>query len=385
MIRMLVSLVLLLLLGGCSTIGGMFGGEDNLEPPAPLVEFAPEMSVATRWSRAPVSGAGEEYVKLSPALAGNQLFVADGDGDVVALAVDSGGELWRRETGAVISGGVGFGSGLVLVGSSEAEVIALRADNGETVWQVDVSTEVLAPPRAASGVVLVRTIDGKLWALNASDGTRLWVHDRGVPVLSLRGTSAPAVAGDMVVAGFANGKLVALDLDRGTTRWERTVAVPRGRSELQRMVDIDSDPVIIGGLVFVATYHGRVAAVIQSDGRVLWDREMSSHAGLAVAGRTVYVVDEEDQVWALEAERGRALWKQDQLRARRLTRPVVVGDYLAVADLEGYVHWLSARDGHLVARTRVDDGAITATPAASLDTLYVLSDAGRVTALQPGR
>ncbi|MDX1434369.1 MAG: outer membrane protein assembly factor BamB [Gammaproteobacteria bacterium] len=372
-------------LGGCATVGDWFGGEDNTQPPAELVDFEPRIELTTLWSRSVGAGADSQYLKLAPAVGGQRVYAANHDGRVSAFDAASGDEVWDQSTDLPISGGPGIGADAVFVGTSNGDVLALGNEDGAVKWRARVSSEVLACPRAAEDVVVIRTIDGKLFGLDAGDGERLWVYDRTVPVLTLRGTSSPALAEGIAVAGFDSGRLVCLALATGQTLWEASVAVPRGRSELERMVDIDADPVIVGNVVYVVSYQGRVAAVDLRNGEVLWRRDMSSHAGLGVDRINVYVTDESSHVWALDRRSSASVWRQTQLQARRLTPPAVFASYVVVGDFEGYVHWLDRDDGSFAARAHVDSSGILAAPVATPEALYVYGAGGELSALKVER
>ena len=374
--------MLLLTLGGCSTVADYFqGGTENIAPPTPLEDLENSLPVQTLWKRSVGSGADDAYLKLSPVTDGENLYVAEREGTVSALAAASGDRRWETDTEVLIAGGPGVGAAHVYVGSSNGEVIALGREDGSAAWTTRVSSEVLSPPVEQAGVVVVRTVDGKLTGLDAVSGERLWVYDRSVPVLTLRGTSTPAMASGAVIAGFDSGRLVALDLKNGQQLWETAVASPTGRSELERMVDIDADPVIADDIIYAATFQGRVSALDLYTGNVVWRRDMSSHAGLAVDAKNVYVSDTDSQVWSLERSGSASLWRQDKLRARAISAPAVVDRYIVVGDLEGYVHWLNRDDGGFAARTQVDGGAIVAQPLVVGDTAYVYSSGGTLTAL----
>ena len=370
-------------LTGCGALDNFVGsGEDNTEPPAELVDFEPGFEIKKLWSRKVGAGVAEQYLKLRPALAGTRVFAASRKGDVAAYDADSGERIWETSTGVSVSGGPGVGEGLVMVGTSDGEVLALHLDSGELAWRARVSSEVLAPPAAANGVVVARTVDGKLFGLSVGDGSRLWVYDRSVPVLTLRGTSSPALSQDLVVAGFDSGRLVAVSLENGQTLWEQRVAVPSGRSELERLVDIDADPVVTDDTVYVVTFQGHVAGLDLVSGSILWRREMSSHTGLGIDATNVYVTDDMSHVWALDRFNSASVWRQQKMQGRALTSPASFRGYVVVADFEGYVHWLRREDGQFVARARVDDGVITA-PISTDNAVYVFDRGGTLTALAP--
>ncbi|MCP4042357.1 MAG: outer membrane protein assembly factor BamB [Gammaproteobacteria bacterium] len=382
MIRSLFIVVILAVAGGCATVKDYLSKDDNTTPPAELVEFTPLVEVNTLWSRDVGSGVEKQHLKLVPAAYDGQVFAASRGGLVSAFNGQDGSRIWEKDTEAPISGGPGVGDGLVLVGTSDAEVLALDQQSGELRWRVQVSSEVLAPPAAANGVVVVRTIDGKLAGLKSKDGKRLWVYDRIVPVLTLRGTSAPVVTDDMVLNGFDGGRLVALELRDGKLLWEARVTTPRGRSVLERMVDIDSDPLIMEGVVYVVTFQGRVAALDIHSGRILWQRDMSSHAGLGADEHGLYVTDDESQVWALDRLNSASLWRQTKLHDRSLTSPVPYGDYVVVGDFAGYLHWLRRDDGQFAARIKVDSAGLSASPLVVGDTVYAYGNSGKLVALQ---
>ncbi len=367
------------LLSGCS----WFGADDNSEPPAKLASFDRQVDLKKVWSRSTGKGTDEQFIKLVPTVAGERVYVADRSGTVSAVELETGKVVWQKKTDIAISAGTGVGEGLALVGSSEGDLVALDMESGEIRWRTEVSSEVLSVPQVYEGVVIVQTVDGNLAGLDADSGKDLWIHDRSVPVLTLRGTSTPLVADGVVLAGFANGKMAALETQSGREIWEAAVAIPHGRTELQRIVDLDADPVVRLGVLYVASYQGRLVAINLQDGHVLWNREMSSYAGLDVDSHQVYVSDTDSEVWALDRRSGGSLWKQGALRRRALTGPVIIGDYVGVGDFEGYLHLLTRLDGSIAGRVRVDSDGIAATPIAIFgDRLLVLGAGGTLALYQ---
>jgi outer membrane protein assembly factor BamB len=382
--QIVVTLLLVTLLSGCSTISkwssSLLGGTDNSEPPTELTEIEDPVRLRTLWSRDVGVGVDKQFVNLIPAVDDGRLFVADRDGRVAAMDALTGKELWEVETGAQISSGPGVGNDVLLLGTSDAEVIALSAEDGSQLWKAEVSSEVLAVPQVDIDKVIVQSADGNIVGLTLDGGEQLWIHDRSVPVLTLRGTSTPAVDQGLVVAGFANGKLVGLSAEKGFPVWEVSVAVPQGRSEIDRLVDIDGDPVIVGGVVYVATYQGNIAVIEASTGNQGWQRDMSSHVGLGVDFSQVYVTDDQSNVWALSRASGVSEWKLDRLANRKLTAPEPFEDYVAVGDFEGYVHLLSRYDGRIAGRVKVDKKGIQEQPLARDGVLYVYGNSGELSA-----
>jgi outer membrane protein assembly factor BamB len=352
------------------------------EEPAPLPEFTAERQVSELWSAGAGAGAGKQVLRLSPHLEADVLYTADRDGTVSALRAGDGQAIWTVELRAPVTSAAGVGAGLVMVGTKKGEVIALDRQDGTRRWSANVSSEVLGAPTAAENAVVVQTTDGKLTGLSAADGKRLWSYARNEPALSLRGTGTPVIAGGYVFAGFASGKIVALRLGDGRLAWELTVAEPSGRNEIERLVDVDAPVLLAGDTLYAAAYQGKVVAVDLKSGRTNWTRDASTHVSLAADARNLYIAEDGGRVVALDRNSGATVWKQEGLRGRHLNAPARIGDTVAVADFEGYVHWLAAEDGHFVARYPAGGGPIRAEAATGRDTLYVLNADGTVRALQ---
>lgn len=368
---------LVLLLGGCS----LFSGKDNTLPPAELVDLKSSLKITTLWSRS-LEGAEGALLNIAPVIRDGRLYVAEPSGEVLALDPLTGKELWSVDLNVSISGGPGVGDGLLAVGTPEAELIALNAEDGSERWRRQVSSEVLSVPAVGNGRVVCRTIDGRVEALSAANGELRWGYDRTVPVLTLRGDSSPVIDDSLALVGFASGKLVALSIDSGLVAWEATIATPKGRTELERVVDIDAELKLVEGTVYAAAFHGEVAAVSESSGVVLWQRELSSHAGLDADWRQLYITDAEDSIWSLDATNGATLWQQKALHARRLSAPAMVDGYLVVGDYDGYLHWLSQYDGKMLARSRVGSDAIRLKPLVRDGIVYLIDDGGRLSAVR---
>lgn len=367
-------------LAGCGLPDRLAGGEDHAPEASELVDFEAIVEVDARWRRRVGSGVDDHFLKLRPALAGGLVFAAGHEGEVIACDAVSGDVVWKVETDASLSGGPGVGEGLVVVGTIDGEVIALEVEDGTPRWRSAVTSEVLAPPLVARGVVVVRTGDGKLFGLARENGRRNWVYDRTMPVLTLRGTGAPAIFEDTVIAGFDGGKVVAVSLADGQTRWENSVAIPSGRSELERIVDIDADILVADDTVYVVTFQGQVTAMDARIGAILWRRDMSSHAGMGLDYASLYVSDDMSRLWSLDRSSGASRWRQQRLQGRGIGAPVRSGDYVVVVDSEGYVHWLGRGDGQFAARMRVREGVL-APPIADEDAVYVLDRGGTLSAL----
>lgn len=378
--RLLLPVIVILPLTACTAVGekvsNFMGGEDNIRPPTPLQEIGEQINIKRLWETGIGDGTNEQYLKLIPAYDNGRIFAAESDGDVSAIDSETGKKIWTSDVDVRITGGPAAGENLILVGTGKADVIALSAENGDILWNSKVSSEVLAAPQIDSGIVVARTIDGKIFGLNATDGTRLWVYDRSVPALTLRGTSTPVVANGLVIAGFDEGRLAAIELQTGKLIWETRVALGTGRTDIERMVDIDAEPVVVDGIVYVATFQGRVAALTAEGGRIIWAREIPSYAGISVDDSYVYISDDDSVVWALDRNNGNSVWKLEDLMARSVSAPALVGDVVVVGDLEGYLHWLDRDTGEIMGRNQVSDSPIIAPPYARDGVLYAYASDG---------
>jgi outer membrane protein assembly factor BamB len=367
----------LLWLSGCSWFGG-----DSGEPPAALTDYAPQARIETLWSRDIGRSTGAAYLRLQPAIHRDVLYVTDVRGRVQALDRASGEPRWQTELNLDITGGVGFGDDLVLVASRKGVVVALDKAGGKEQWRAQVASEILAPPVADYGVVVVHSVDGRLTALASASGKQLWSVARTEPALSLRGTATPVIVSDVAFTGFATGRLVAVSLKEGRVVWEIPVTQPQGRTEIERLVDVDAPVLVAGRVLVAAAYQGKIVSLSLETGRLLWSREISTATALAADGGNVYVSDARGHVYALDMQTGATLWKQDKLQGRRLSAPAVVGNAVAVGDFDGYVHWLARDDGRFLVRERVAGDAVLTAPQADGATLYVVTQNAKLAALR---
>lgn len=382
LLRTSIVMVSTVALTACGTVTDWMTEDVYEAPPAELVEFTSEFQPTTVWSVDSGDGAND-YSDLAAWVQGNRIITVDYEGDVSSYDTKTGHQLWQVELEVSVTSGAGGGEGLILIGTKDGEILALDESNGNLLWKHQLSSEILAPPMADMGVVVARTADGRTSGLSVTDGAVLWNYQRAVPLLSLRGASAPVLADDKVIAGYANGKLVALSLLDGKVIWEKSVSIPRGRSELDRLVDIDSEPVVRDGRVYVVAYNGQLASFDLETGKKLWSRDMSSRTGLAVVPHNaIYVTDDSSYVWALQDGSGDALWRQTRLLRRNVTAPTIVGEYLIVGDLEGYVHWISREDGRFVARLNITDAAIRSKPVVKDGLVFITASDGTLTALR---
>ncbi len=371
---------LVAVLAGLIMACGSNDAKDELIEPAELVKFEPQIKLKKLWSRDIGKGQGKKFNRLQPAIDGDVIYVVDVDGDVLALDRHKGKKIWKTDVDVKISGGVGVGDGLVLMGTESGDLIALNQEDGELLWQVRVSGEILAPPATNGDVVVVQTFNGKLFARNALNGDPLWDYSSQVPILTLRGTSAPVIENSLVFTAFANGKLVAADINSGAIAWEGRVALAQGESEIERVVDIDGQPLVLGNALFAVSYQGRIAAFDPTSGRTMWYQDASSYVGLADGFGNVYYIDADGSVVAADQRTGNIRWSNEELSYRKLSAPATFNNYLAVADYKGYVHILSQVEGEFVARVKLGSKGVQAPILSRGDTIYVYGNKGKLAA-----
>jgi outer membrane protein assembly factor BamB len=361
-------------------LAGCFGASSSGPKPAALEPLPQARELRVLWS-ANVGSAGA--FTFSPALVGEAVYAAARDGTVARMDAADGRARWRASLDARLAGGVGADAETVAVATDDGEVFALDASTGKQRWRARVSSEVLAAPRIAAGLVLVKSADSRIQALGAADGKRRWAYQRPPASLRLRAPQGMTTHEDLVYAGFSGGKLVALALEGGALRWEATVADPKGATELERVADVVGVPVVVGREVCAAAFQGRVACFDLQNGSLVWARDISSVTGVSADARYAFIADERGAVHALDRTNGRSLWKQDRLANRQLSRPLPVGERIAVGDLEGYVHLLARESGAFVARAATDGSPVRAAPLALPRGFLVQTQAGGLYALAP--
>jgi outer membrane protein assembly factor BamB len=378
--RVLLSLsfAALLLAAGCSK-------DKDVEPPAALVKIPATLPVKKLWSEG--VGGGKKQIKLrlglGPAIDNGVVFAASHKGEVLAVTLDSGRTVWVKKLKIPISAGPAAGFGIVVAGSSKGAVIALDGATGRQLWRSQINSELLSSPAISEKVVVIRSVDGHLHGLDKQSGKELWSVEQQVPRLSLRGTAIPVVAKEVAISGFDNGKVMAVSLITGDTVWDTALASPHGRTELDRLVDIDSAVRVVGDNVFAAGFQGRTAMLALDSGQLWWSHDMSSYRGLAIDDDNLYVTQSDGTVVAMRQRDGSELWRNEKLKRRGLSTPIVSSTAIAVADFQGYVHWLDKNTGELVARERVAKQRVSNPPAGANGTIVVLTDGGTLAAYRP--
>jgi len=362
-------------LSACSIFGG--DKDEELEP-LELVDIEQTLDVRKVWSEKLGKGTESLRIGLNPSGDGNRIYAASYDGNVSAFNPENGDRVWQTELELNLSAGPGVGEGIVVVAGYDGDLVALDADDGSEQWRINIVSETLAKPAIADSSVVVYSIDGRLRVYSALDGRELWSLARDVPALTQRGSSSPIITGNTVIAGSDNGRLLAVDLDDGIIEWEAVLTPVSGRSDLDRLADIDGDMAIVGQDIYAVGYNGRLASLAAESGQLLWTREISSPSGVAVDWNNVYTVGDGGEVLALLRRSGDDVWRQESLLRREPTRPVAFNTAVVVGDFEGYVHFFNNLDGRPIARARVGQGMISGAPVVMGDKLFVQSEDGEL-------
>ena len=381
--RLLTTSALMLLISGCSTFQEWFGSEgEDATAPVQLERIDSKVSLKKRWSSKIGDGQGDGFYKITPTLIDGVIYVASSDGEVAAINAANGARLWRVELERPLSGGVGYHNRSLYLGGADGSVLQLSAEDGAVEWEAAVSGEVLAAPVVSDDWVIVQTYDGKLLGFRSGAEEPSWTFTSDVPVLTLRGTSAPILVGGNTIAGFGDGKVVAVDVDSGNVSWEARIGVPQGSSEIDRIVDVDGAMTQQGIELFVASYQGRLAALDSRTGRKLWQQNVSSVTGTNVGFGNVYVADVDGTLSAFLRTGQGVRWQNIELGYRELSRPTPVSSYVATVDFEGYLHLLSQVDGQIVGRSKIGGDAARADMIADSGRLIIYADNGQLLAYE---
>ena len=372
----------LALLSGCSTVKNLFDGrgKDKSEDPKPLVQISSTTTVSQLWSASLGKGGKDLGIGLRPAIVDGHVYALAVDGGVSAFDLKTGQSLWNYPSKLRLTGGPGAGDGLVVVGSLEGDVIALDAATGAEKWTSKVANEVLVAPAIGGGMVFVHSNDGRVTALDEGTGERRWFYSADMPALTVRGSGAMTLGPGILFVGNDNGTLTALSMSDGNVVWSTAVAEPEGRSELERMADVDGAAILDNTTLYATSYKNHTVAIDGPSGQLMWDRENGGPRGLALSNSAVVVTDRQGHVWGLDRNTGGSLWQQDGLSYRKVTAPAVQGDFAVVGDFEGNLHWLQLNDGAFATRAKLG-GAISGQPAVSADGILVVqTESGQLAA-----
>ncbi|MFS8137470.1 MAG: outer membrane protein assembly factor BamB [Thermomonas sp.] len=369
------------MLAGCTTAKNLFNGrgKDRSEDPTALVQVSPSVTVSQLWTASLGKGEKDLGIDIRPAIVDGHVYALAVNGGVSAFDLKTGQALWHYASKLPLTGGPGAGDGLVVVGSLEGDVVALDAATGTEKWTSKVANEVLVAPAMGGGMVFVHSNDGRLTALDAATGERRWFYSPDIPALTVRGSGGITIGPGIVFVGNDNGSLTALSMSDGNVVWNTQVAQPDGRSELERMADVDGPAILDKTTLYATSYKNHTVAIDGPSGQLLWDRENGGPRGLGLSNSAVVVTDPTGKVWGIDRNTGSSLWQQNGLAFRKVSAPAVQGDYAVVGDFEGNLHWLRLADGAFAARSKLG-AAISGQPAVADGILVVQTEDGQLAA-----
>jgi len=370
--------------------------EDTSELVAELTEINEQFEPDVLWEESVGDGAGDYFSRLKPIVAYDTVYSASRVGDVVAFDVKTGNELWEVDlsdvdnersfwdsrVSALLAGGPVAGLNKVFIGSENGKIFALDAKSGELVWQADIKGEIISAPAVDSGIVVVNTASGIMKAFNADNGEELWKIEQDVPALTLRGISQPVVASGGVLVGTGKGGVNVYLLDKGQQGWTTEIGEPTGSTELERVIDVDSSPVVFGDKVYAVSSRGNLAAIELKSGRVVWKRQYSSYRQISIYRNTIFLTNLRGHVYAIDRVNGIERWSNVALTNRGVTGPAIIDNYVVVGDFEGYLHWFDQESGEIVARHQVDSSGIHSTPTVFDNVIYSQSQNGDLQAIE---
>jgi len=379
--RKFLLLGLCLLVQSCTLVDDYMLGKDNTIKPTPLTEIKPKLNLVENWSVITSKPSkSSSYLKLKPVVKGNIIYIANESGKVDAVNKDSGKIIWSKQLPNSIISGPSVAHGYIALGTNRSTVILLRESDGEQLHKFKTSGEALSKPAIISDKIIIKTIDGYLYGFDLKTGKKLWGAEHGSPSLILKASSSPIIVNKLAIVGFSDGKLDAIDTETGRIIWQRSIAYASGSSDVERLVDIDADPIIRGDIAYLASYQGYIGALSLTDGQFIWRKAGSVYKNMTVDSSTLYITDSNDVLWALNRNDGKVKWKQVALKGRGLTEPTILGNRLVVGDRSGFLHVLSTSSGEFIARKELN-GAIDISPAISGNSIYVMTANGNLSKL----
>ena len=374
MIRLFIVLAAVFGLSSCSWF------DEKVEQPQQLTPISSNIQIRERWEQQVGKGTGELYRLVQPAITQDTVYANDVQGNIYAFDRETGKRKWKQALKIEMSSGIGLGASIILLGSLNGDVIALNQSDGSQRWRTNIASEILAPPQTNDQIVVVQTNEGKVFGLDIETGEFVWRYTAKLPLLTIRGTATPQVFGNNLITGFANGKIVAFSAEDGVVFWERRIAYPQGKTEIDRVVDVDGSPLVSGSTVYSTSYNGHITA-IAPDGRLRWTQKVSSHQTPLVIGGRLFVTASNGTIHAYDAKTGLPLWQNPLLLYRRLSAPQNVAGFLVVSDYRGYVHVFDPEIGVIIGRARFDKDGIRSPMISDGTYLYALGNDGELSSI----
>lgn len=374
MIRLFIVLAAVFGLSSCSWF------DEKVEQPQQLTPISSNIQIRERWEQQVGKGTGEWYRLVQPAITQDTVYANDVQGNIYAFDRETGKRKWKQALKIEMSSGIGLGASIILLGSLNGDVIALNQSDGSQRWRTNIASEILAPPQTNDQIVVVQTNEGKVFGLDIETGEFVWRYTAKLPLLTIRGTATPQVFGNNLITGFANGKIVAFSAEDGVVFWERRIAYPQGKTEIDRVVDVDGSPLVSGSTVYSTSYNGHITA-IAPDGRLRWTQKVSSHQTPLVIGGRLFVTASNGTIHAYDAKTGLPLWQNPLLLYRRLSAPQNVAGFLVVSDYRGYVHVFDPEIGVIIGRARFDKDGIRSPMISDGTYLYALGNDGELSSI----
>jgi len=380
-VRMLAVLCCCVGLQACNQVDNYILGKDNTPKPKPLDAIVSKVNVKKVWS----ASVGKKnkthaYLKLKPVIQGTTIYTADASGLVQAVNKSDGRILWSNQIKHPVVSGPTVAEGYLVVGTNSSTIILLNQHDGRIMWEAHLSEDTLSKSVITHHKVIVKTIDGNVYAFDLTTGKQLWMAEHGAPNLILKASSSPVMMGELVLVGFSDGRLDAIDSNTGRVVWQRSIAYATGASDVERLVDIDADPIVRQDTVYLASYQGYIGALALSNGQFIWNKPGSVYKDMALEDDILYLTDSHDVLWAFDRTSGQVKWKQAALKAHGLTEPVLLGNYVIVGDKTGYLHVVSTQNGELLGRQQLS-ASIDISPVVAGRTVYVITASGELTAL----
>ena len=372
-----ILLVSIFFLSSCSTLSSLkfWGDDDGEEGPSELYSIVDNRILDREWSVS--NGNDSLYGRLIPVVYDGKVFYINSLGYISSVDLDTGKLVWSKDTQDIVSSGLDVNFKTISYGTLDGNLVALDYENGNEIWRSPTSSESLSPPVNSGSHIIVQTIDGRVAGYELKTGKREWFHQTVLPSLTLRGTSRPFIDQGFIFTGFASGKIAMIYPDSGAIRLELPVTLNEGKSELERIVDIDGRSIIVNNLLVAASYQGNLTAINLRDGRPAWQEEISSVKDLTSNGNRIIAVDSKGLVKAFGTATGARIWEQEDLKLRKLTAPASISNLVAIGDFEGYIHLLNAQSGNFEGREKVSRNAITEIVSQG-NYLLVVDASGRV-------